>query len=539
MGENGYPVINVRGEEREIIFSGAGTQLRPYLVETEEHLYALASGSAKNSSDVYYKMTNDIEVTAALWTPIGTYMTPFKGIFDGDGHKITGIMLDNGNYAYAGLFGVNAGTINNLSVDVKFDVNSYYVGGLVGSNTGSIDNCSSSGTISGSSTGGYVGGLVGYNSGSIDNCFSSGTISGKDDVGGLVGKVVSGGISNSGSSANVSGDGSGSVGGFVGGYGEDKAIAFIKNCYATGDVSNGYSTGGFIGRIFDDKSYSFKIYNCYARGNVSSITGYVGGFCGCSSKSEASIDSCYSTGVVNAEVGVKGGAFAGPGSSYSFYTCYYNRTTAGQSNSNLNSGVTGLTTEQMKKQESFTGFDFDTVWAISPDINDGYPYLVSIFGEPEDTTVSVTGVTLDKTTLSLNKGDTATLTATVAPSDASDTSVTWVSSAPDVVSVDNGVLTAVSDGTATITVTTVDGGFTAECTVTVTSSASSVLVGDANGDGDVDFVDAITVLKHDAGVSYLTGDRLTAADTNNDGDVDFVDAIQILKFDSGLISSFN
>ena len=66
-----------------------------------------------------------------------------------------------------------------------------------------------------------------------------------------------------------------------------------------------------------------------------------------------------------------------------------------------------------------------------------------------------------------------------------------------------------------------------------------VTIGDANGDGDVDFADAIVVLKHDAGVSTLTGDKLKAADTNGDGEVDFVDAIQILKYDCDLISSFN
>jgi len=66
-----------------------------------------------------------------------------------------------------------------------------------------------------------------------------------------------------------------------------------------------------------------------------------------------------------------------------------------------------------------------------------------------------------------------------------------------------------------------------------------VTIGDANGDGDVDFTDAIVVLKHDAGVFTLTGDKLKAADTNGDGEVDILDAIRILKYDCGLISSFN
>ncbi len=87
----------------------------------------------------------------------------------------------------------------------------------------------------------------------------------------------------------------------------------------------------------------------------------------------------------------------------------------------------------------------------------------------EDGTVHVTGVTLDKTKLTLEtKDQDVQLTATVEPVDAADSSVTWSSSKESVVTVDdNGKLTAVKNGTATITVTTTDGEYTAECTVTV------------------------------------------------------------------------
>ena len=82
-------------------------------------------------------------------------------------------------------------------------------------------------------------------------------------------------------------------------------------------------------------------------------------------------------------------------------------------------------------------------------------------------TVPVTGVTLNKTSTSLYVGDTETLTATVQPSDASNQTVTWSTSDASVATVENGVVRATGRGTATITVTTVDGGFTATCTVTV------------------------------------------------------------------------
>ena len=83
-------------------------------------------------------------------------------------------------------------------------------------------------------------------------------------------------------------------------------------------------------------------------------------------------------------------------------------------------------------------------------------------------TVPVTGVSLNKDSLALGVGDSETLTATVKPEDATNKAVTWTSSNSTVATVDqNGVVTAVAPGTATITVTTADGGFTATCTVTV------------------------------------------------------------------------
>ena len=83
-------------------------------------------------------------------------------------------------------------------------------------------------------------------------------------------------------------------------------------------------------------------------------------------------------------------------------------------------------------------------------------------------TVSVTGVSLTPASLSLFTGDTATLTATVQPSNATNQNVTWSSDKPDVATVDAaGKVTAVGAGTATITVKTQDGGFTDTCEVTV------------------------------------------------------------------------
>ena len=87
----------------------------------------------------------------------------------------------------------------------------------------------------------------------------------------------------------------------------------------------------------------------------------------------------------------------------------------------------------------------------------------------------MTGVTLNKSTLTLKVGASETLTATIAPADATNKNVTWKSSDAAVATVDaNGKVTGVKAGTATITVTTEDGGKTATCAVTVKAAAVAV-----------------------------------------------------------------
>ena len=84
--------------------------------------------------------------------------------------------------------------------------------------------------------------------------------------------------------------------------------------------------------------------------------------------------------------------------------------------------------------------------------------------------INVTGVSLNKTSTSLEVGATETLSATVAPSTATDKTVTFASSDAEVATVDNtGKVTAVKEGNADITVTTKDGNKTAKCTLTVTA----------------------------------------------------------------------
>lgn len=82
------------------------------------------------------------------------------------------------------------------------------------------------------------------------------------------------------------------------------------------------------------------------------------------------------------------------------------------------------------------------------------------------TVIAVTSVSLGKNTLSIKKGESAILTATVKPSNATNQSVKWSTSNSNV-TVSNGEVTGKAVGTSVVTVTTDDGGYTAQCTVNV------------------------------------------------------------------------
>lgn len=127
----------------------------------------------------------------------------------------------------------------------------------------------------------------------------------------------------------------------------------------------------------------------------------------------------------------------------------------------------------------------DTAWnvvVINPSeekvyaINYGSGYDREVYwGE---NVVAVTGVTLNAASGTLNPGGTVTLEATVAPSDATNKTVLWSTSDSTVATVANGVVTAVGVGTATITVTTQDGGFTATYALTVEAVKRGNIIGE-------------------------------------------------------------
>ena len=128
------------------------------------------------------------------------------------------------------------------------------------------------------------------------------------------------------------------------------------------------------------------------------------------------------------------------------------------------SGATGSTYTTVATTTSMSGYQYHCVVSNSAGSVTSNAVTLTV----NAATVPVTGVSLTPASLSLFTGDTATLTATVQPSNATNQNVTWSSDKPEVATVENGKVTAKAAGTATITVTTENGNKTATCTVTVT-----------------------------------------------------------------------
>ncbi len=81
--------------------------------------------------------------------------------------------------------------------------------------------------------------------------------------------------------------------------------------------------------------------------------------------------------------------------------------------------------------------------------------------------INVESIALNKETITIDVGQSETLTATIAPENATDKSVSWASSDNNIATVEDGIVTAIAKGNATITVTSTDGGHTATCEITV------------------------------------------------------------------------
>ena len=204
------------------------------------------------------------------WTPICNSM-PYSGTFDGQGHTVSGLYLDNTGTAYVGLFGINCGTIQNVGVVDSYFNGEDYVGGVCGMNlhdgtegimSVTITNCYNTGAVNGRR---YVGGVCGYNKIStgddgkqvlITDCYNTGKVSGYIGVGGVCGKNYPSLLDKGNSSTS------------------------IMNCYNTGAVSGDYYVGGVCGENsyykYIETPPSVTIMNCYY--NSDNYTGNAVGY---------------------------------------------------------------------------------------------------------------------------------------------------------------------------------------------------------------------------------------------------------------------
>lgn len=252
---------------------GGGTVASPLEITTADQLAEIAElvneGRLESflfndeNAKVSLKLMNDIDLSSYGqgynegygWVPIGRYEFheyAFKGSFDGDGHTITGLYINNTALGHTGLFGIiTSGEINNLALTEVNIRGMDCVGGIAGSikSNSSITACEVSGKVSGNSN---VGGIVGttddmnLSASALDRCFFEGTVKGSGScIGGLVGNAINVAITTSYAFASVSGDEE--VGVLVGSL--SGSTSRVQNCYTAGDSKGKQYIGGLVGRV--------------------------------------------------------------------------------------------------------------------------------------------------------------------------------------------------------------------------------------------------------------------------------------------------
>ena len=257
-----------------LTIEASGSEDDPYLISTVQDMVDFADKINRgNNADKYYKLTADIDLGGMDWTPVGMLVKPFRGIFDGNGKKITGLNVsDSGDFL--GLFGYNLGTIKNLTVSGCVTNTSTskseehgdadFVGGVAGFNAGTMIDVDSNVVVDASGAN-NVGGIAGFNTsgkwvdsrdvgdeegvkrtsagaeGIIQRCGNAGFVAGRMKVGGIVGENA-GTVEkcyNKGTVVNMKTFGGSGVGGIAGRNGNNNTkyeTGIIKSCYNAGTV---------------------------------------------------------------------------------------------------------------------------------------------------------------------------------------------------------------------------------------------------------------------------------------------------------------
>jgi hypothetical protein len=372
---------------------GDGTKDNPYQISTLKDLRCL-SEKGEADWDKHFIMTNDIDASdtknwnigdhdgntntpdsAMGWKPIGVHSIGFAGVFDGREFKIINLYINRVRGRYIGFFGViKNGEVRNLFLRDCNIIGMSSVGGISGEiYSSNIYNCCCTGSITGQNNiGGFCGKSVHTK---IDNCYTTCSVVGLEraGVGGFCGMNSSAGtISNSYTYGNVKGDFS--VGGFCG---LNVSSGNILNCYATGNVSGNINVGGFCGT----NSVDGEIANCYALGNVHGFDN-AGGFCGLN-REGSNIYNSYSIGKTTCKL--MDGGFLGYEDKYNVGTFsgnFWDVNASGHytSSKQAKGKIEGKTTAEMKNINTFINadWDFENIWAIDKQKNNGYPYLVAL-----------------------------------------------------------------------------------------------------------------------------------------------------------------
>ncbi|MDD2887795.1 MAG: YDG domain-containing protein, partial [Aliarcobacter sp.] len=296
----------------------------------------------------------------ANWTPIGDDSTKFTGKFDGLGHTVDALTINNSSLQNVGLFGhISGATIKNIgvtNVDITATLGGTYVGGLVGLSTDSstVSNAYSTGSVTGGNGCGY------------SACSHSGFHSTYAQIGGLVGMIENNSIlSNSYSTATVTGGNYVTVGGLVG---LSDSGNTVSNSYATGSATGGADSA--VGGLFGGIQINTTVSNSYSTGSVTSGSGYVGGLVGYWYDSNT-VSNSYATGSVTGGSGAnKGGLIGLKDGGGTVTNSFYDKTkVTGMSDA----ATYGKTTQEMQTLSTFSGAG----WSIELDStkNRIYPYL--------------------------------------------------------------------------------------------------------------------------------------------------------------------
>ena len=358
MADDGVPATAWRDNAAAAFAGGNGTETDPYQITDGAQLAKIAKDVENGTAykDAYFRLENDIDLSAHRWNPIGVFKwyeggTPFAGFLDGNGKTITGLIVDERTEKNsAGLFGRigDNGTATNVGVkdlnivDARIyatdegieQSSSAILAGFVMANSGHtihFDNISVSGTIVNTKVGKTMisGGLIGqaYRV-TADNCRADVTIEGGDNTGGFVGIDCSSTYTNCKVTGKVTG--LWLIGGFVGYASEaDSAtMSTYDNCIAkVAVIASDWKVGGFAGYMQKGKSSS-----CAALGDVtSSVTGFnpkVGGFAGEIGDKNvtggAILEKCYAAGKVTAaSPDYKAGGFVGTHTEGTYTDCSF------------------------------------------------------------------------------------------------------------------------------------------------------------------------------------------------------------------------